>query len=199
MISFKHLILIPLELFQWIEFIFMLMPGKLGLLMRRIFIKLTIKNVGRKCNIGLGFHISGRYSISLGDYFNCGRYTTLNACGGSIDIAKRVFLNTGVIINADLGGRIIIGSDVLIGPNVIMRTANHNYNSSDVLIRNQGHNSKDIVIEDDVWIGAGAIILGGSIIRKGAVIAAGSLVKTEIHQYCVVAGSPAKLIKSRNP
>lgn len=55
----------------------------------------------------------------------------------------------------------------------------------------------DIVIEDDVWIGTRAIILSGVHIGKGAIVAAGAVVTSDIPEYSIVAGVPAKVVKKR--
>ena len=56
---------------------------------------------------------------------------------------------------------------------------------------------KFVKIEDDCWIAANSIILAGVTIGKGSVIAAGSVVTKDVPAYSVVAGVPAKIIKSR--
>jgi acetyltransferase-like isoleucine patch superfamily enzyme len=55
----------------------------------------------------------------------------------------------------------------------------------------------NVVVGDDVWIGFGSIVLSGVTIGRGAVIAAGSIVTHDIEPYAIVAGVPAKKIKSR--
>jgi acetyltransferase-like isoleucine patch superfamily enzyme len=55
----------------------------------------------------------------------------------------------------------------------------------------------EVVIEDDCWIAANAVILAGVRIGKGAVVAAGSVVNEDVPAYAVVAGVPARVIKSR--
>jgi tetrahydrodipicolinate N-acetyltransferase len=52
------------------------------------------------------------------------------------------------------------------------------------------------VIEDDVWLGAGAIITDGVRVGKGAVIAAGAVVTKDVPPHTVVAGVPAKPVKT---
>ena len=59
-----------------------------------------------------------------------------------------------------------IGNNVIIGPRVVIHSANHKYNDPDIPIQKQGHIFKKVMIEDDVWIGAGAIILPGVQIGK---------------------------------
>ena len=53
-----------------------------------------------------------------------------------------------------------------------------------------------IVIEDGVYIGAGATILHGVKIEKNTLVAAGALVNRDISPNCVVAGIPAKTIRT---
>ena len=52
-------------------------------------------------------------------------------------------------------------------------------------------------VGNDVWLGANAIILPGLTIGDGAVIAAGAVVTKDVPPYSIMAGIPAKVIKSR--
>ena len=51
-------------------------------------------------------------------------------------------------------------------------------------------------IEDDVWIGTRAIIMPGVTIGRGAVVAAGSIVTKDVAPRTLVAGVPAKFVRS---
>lgn len=53
------------------------------------------------------------------------------------------------------------------------------------------------VIGNDVWVGAGAIILRGVQVGDGAVIGSGAVVTKDVAPYSIVAGVPAKEIKTR--
>jgi acetyltransferase-like isoleucine patch superfamily enzyme len=83
------------------------------------------------------------------------------------------------------------------GPGVKIFSSNHNTKETSVPMNVQPVVEDDIVIGNDVWIGANVVIVAGSIIGKGSVIAAGSVVTKNIPEYCIAAGVPAKLIKSR--
>jgi galactoside O-acetyltransferase len=89
-----------------------------------------------------------------------------------------------------------IGNDVLIGPNVVFRASNHNYNDKNTLIRLQGHTGGRIVIEDDVWIASNVVILPNVRVGKGAVIAAGAVVNKDVPSYSLAGGVPAQIIKT---
>jgi acetyltransferase-like isoleucine patch superfamily enzyme len=65
-------------------------------------------------------------------------------------------------------------------------------------MKEQGVTQKGIVIEDDCWIAANSIILDGVTIGRGSVVAAGAVVSKSVPPYSVVAGVPARIIKSRN-
>jgi acetyltransferase-like isoleucine patch superfamily enzyme len=71
------------------------------------------------------------------------------------------------------------------------------FDNPDILIRDQGVAYQTVIIEDDCWIAANSIILAGVTIGKGSVVAAGSVVTENVAPYSVVAGVPAKFIKSR--
>jgi virginiamycin A acetyltransferase len=55
----------------------------------------------------------------------------------------------------------------------------------------------DTVVGHDVWIGYGAVILPGVEIGHGAVVAAASVVASDVPPYAIVAGNPARVIRSR--
>ncbi len=53
-----------------------------------------------------------------------------------------------------------------------------------------------VVIEDDVWIGINAIILKGVTIGRGSIVGAGSVVTKDVPEMVVVAGNPARIVKT---
>lgn len=136
--------------------------------------------------------------IVFGKNVKFGPGTFLSARGGRVSIGDNFRGNQDVIINADLGGSITIGKNCLFGPRVILRAANHKYMEKNKLISMQGHSIGEINIEDDVWIGANTVILPNVKIGIGAVVGASSVVTKNIGPYEVVAGNPARLIKTRN-
>jgi phosphonate metabolism protein (transferase hexapeptide repeat family) len=57
--------------------------------------------------------------------------------------------------------------------------------------------SQNVKIGHDVWIGHGAIILPRRSVGTGAVVAAGAVVTKDVAPYMIVAGNPARPVRSR--
>ncbi|HID8536674.1 CatB-related O-acetyltransferase [Stenotrophomonas sp. DR009] len=53
-------------------------------------------------------------------------------------------------------------------------------------------------IGNDVWIGHGAMIVSGVTVGDGACIGAGAVVSRDVPAYAVVAGNPAKVVRTRH-
>lgn len=106
---------------------------------------------------------------------------------------------SGIGVNCELHGRVILGKWVMMGPNVLIYTQNHRHDLLNIPMAQQGDTEiNPVIIEDDVWIGARAIILPGVRIGKGAIVGAGSVVTKKIPPMAIVAGVPAKIIRYRN-
>ena len=105
-------------------------------------------------------------------------------------IGKNVFINHDCTF-LDIGG-ITIEDDVLIGPKVSIITEDHPLNPAD----RKALMVKPVVIKRNAWIGAGAIILPGVTVGENAVVAAGAVVNKDVAANTVVAGVPAKAIKT---
>ncbi|NEW52043.1 CatB-related O-acetyltransferase [Nocardia cyriacigeorgica] len=58
-------------------------------------------------------------------------------------------------------------------------------------------NRGDTVVGNDVWIGNGATVLPGVRIGHGAIIGAGAVVTSDVPDYGIAGGNPARLIRTR--
>jgi acetyltransferase-like isoleucine patch superfamily enzyme len=117
----------------------------------------------------------------------------------TIEVGDQVSLGEGASLHALKG--ILIGSNVMFGPNVTIMGGNHNTSTVgrfmyDVKTK-RPEDDQPVVIEDDVWVGTGAIILKGAHIGRGSIVAAGAVVTGIVPPYSVVAGIPARVIKFR--
>lgn len=138
---------------------------------------------GRNIKIGNDFYGTSDLSLFAND-------------GGSLTIGNNCHFNRNVFIGAS-SGKIIIGNDVLIAPNVVLRASNHG-TQKNVLMRKQPHVYGEIIIEDDVWIGSNVVILSGVTLAQGTVVAAGAIVTKSTSPYTIIGGVPAHEIGKRS-
>ena len=115
----------------------------------------------------------------------------------NVEVGSRVSVGPYARLWASPNARLVIADDVLIGPNVIIVTANHGFAQRDVRVGDQPQIEQDVLIGRDAWIGANAVILPGIRIGEGAVVAAGSVVNRDVEPYAVVGGVPARPIGER--
>lgn len=182
------------EIIDWIETLLSYTPGKVGTMIRTVWFHYRWKKPVNVRVRPLSQFINPSDIEFLGKA-SLGKQAFFSADGGSIEIGENFSCNVNCHINASVGGKITISKNVLIGPNVVIRTANHNFNQTDQLINQQGHNFNDIEIGENVWIGSNCVILSGVKIGTGAVIAAGAVVNKEVANNTIVGGVPAKEIK----
>jgi acetyltransferase-like isoleucine patch superfamily enzyme len=143
------------------------------------------------------------FGVFLADNVKIGRFATIKCTGVLTHIGKGLIIGE----NSNIGdynyitgdGGIRIGAHVMLAPFVKIHAENHNFGRLDIPIKAQGVSSRGVLIEDDCWIGAGAIILDGVTLGRGSVVAAGAVVTKSAPPYSIVAGIPAKVIRSRLP
>lgn len=137
---------------------------------QQLIIRALFGSVGENPSVSNGFHCDFGCNIHVGDNFYAGYNCTM------LDYAE-----------------IKIGNNCLIGPNVGIYTTGHNLNPND---RYKAGYAKPITIGNDVWIGGHSCIVPGVTIGDGVVVAAGSVVTKDVPSLTMVAGVPAKVIKS---
>jgi len=173
---------------------------------------------GKNVKIDHSYNLKAGKSLILEDYvyINALSHNGISL-GNNVTIARSaIIVCTGVISNKGVGikignnsaigaqsflggqGGIEIGDDVIMGAQVKIFSENHNFEYSNILIRKQGESRKGIKINNNCWIGAGATILDGVNLGNGCIVAAGSVVTKSFPNNSVVAGVPAKIIKTRN-
>lgn len=138
---------------------------------RLLFGKLIMKDVGKQVNLEKGAMFNGE--VSIGDY-------------------------SGIGVDCEMNGPVLIGKYVNMGPEVVVYTQNHSSSRTDIPMQKQGYDDiRPVVIGNDVWIGRRVIILPGVQIGDGCIIGAGAVVVKDIPPYSVAVGNPAKIAKLR--
>jgi virginiamycin A acetyltransferase len=123
------------------------------------------------------------------------------------------FEDRNVLYHFDfVGDRLVIGKFCAIarGATFIMNGANHAMDGvstypfsifgngwEEGTDADAGQSRGDTTMGHDVWIGTGAVIMPGVTIGNGAIIGAYSVVASDVPAYSIVAGNPARVVKTR--
>lgn len=158
---------------------------------------------GKGVTIWRGVSIDGlsKDGIQLGDNVTIGEFSIIRATSvlSNVGVGCRIGSNSAIGAFSFVGaaGGVRIGNHVIMGQNVTFHSENHNYESLDRPIKDQGTTHRGILIEDDCWIGAKVTFLDGAHVGKGCVIGAGAVVTGYIPDYSVAVGVPARVVKNR--
>jgi acetyltransferase-like isoleucine patch superfamily enzyme len=131
------------------------------------------------------------YGCSIGDLTKIGTFVEIQkkaAVGKRCKISSHSFICEGVIIDND----VFIGHGVMFINDRFPRASN-----ADGTLQNES--DWDVVptkIESGVSIGSNATILCGVVIGRNSIVGAGSVVVKNVPPNSIVAGNPARVIRS---
>lgn len=166
--------LVVVLLDEWLGALVRSIPGLTGCVLRYAYFRMTFAKLEGFCFVASGARLTHSYGMRVGRNFH---------------------LNSGAFIDAR--GGLTLGNDVLIGPNSVLVTSNHQWTDPSLPIVVQGHVVDPVTVGDDVWIGASAVILPGVTLGTGTVVAAGAVVTRSTEPYTIVGGIPAEVIGTR--
>jgi len=194
--------------------------GGLGYLLRKKMLAPLFKQCGKSLILGKGLVLRKPGNIEIGDNVAIDDYVMLDCYRDkmpALTIADDVIISNSCVIQAKIGsltigahcdigahtiitsiGGIQLDTSVLIGGNCYIGGARYHFEQLEVPIMDQGvYSHGPITIGTGTWIGASVTIIDGVSIGKGCVIGAGALVTTDIPDYGVAVGVPAKVIRYR--
>jgi acetyltransferase-like isoleucine patch superfamily enzyme len=185
----------------------------LDLLWVPLWIRLIGVRAGRRCRfVGLPIvKIVPGAQIKLGDDVLVNSRSESNSAGlphpsilAALSPHSSIVIGDGTgLSGASISARcnITIGKKVLIGAGACIW--DNDFHPLDAKQRREHPTDNPlgspINIEDDVFIGARALILKGVRIGRGAVVGAGSVVTRDVKAEDIVAGNPARVVRSINP
>lgn len=136
-----------------------------------------------------GCHINIRKGMSIG------RGSLISVLPkGSLVIGAKVGIGSNCQIVCH--HRIVIGDNTIFGPNVMIFDHNHQYDF-ETGVKHRAFDVGEITIGKNCWLGAGCTILKDVRIGNNVIVAAGSVVTKDVPNGSVVAGIPARIIKSK--
>lgn len=205
---------------QAVQALFGWVPTLVGIVIRAVAYRVILRLDGLAAiETGVRLRFASNIRLGHGVYLDSGAY--LHACPNGIHIGSNTLVmhgavlhvynfrglpNAGIRIGTDclIGeysvirgqGGVTIGDRVYTSPFTQIMAVNHVFSDPTRSFIEQGITAQGIVIEDDVWLGAGAIVTDGVRVGKGAVVAAGAVVTKDVPPHTVVAGVPARPIKT---
>lgn len=157
---------------------------------------------------GSFLNLVGTEYIEMGENVRLGKEIALTAWdkygeqhfSPAIKIGARTFIQDYAHISCI--NKVEIGEDVLTGRWVTITDNGHGDTNmgalQDTPIKRRLVSKGAVRIGDRVWIGDKATILPGVTIGEGCVVAANAVVTKDVPSYCVVAGNPARIVKSNS-
>jgi acetyltransferase-like isoleucine patch superfamily enzyme len=171
-------------------------------------VKYECTKIGKAPNIEFPIFILGLDRFIIGDNITIGKDCKLRAYKGyesqkfnpEIIIGNNFYMGTHS--NILIIDRLIIGDNVTLASRVTIIDHDHGrLDESDIYVPVMKRNLSSkgpIYISDNVWIGEGAVVLGGITIGNNSVIAANAVVTKNVPPNTIVAGVPAKAIRTIN-
>lgn len=150
------------------------------------------------------FYVRGRKSIDGAEGLTLGRFCRfeMNGKTKTLQIGKNCAM--GDLTHIVALNKVEIGNNVLIASKCFISDTNHgvykgeNQDSPETPPNERKLVTKSVKIGNNVWIGENVVILAGSDIGNGCIIGANSVVSGQIMSNTIVAGIPAKMIKTWN-
>lgn len=154
-----------------------------------------------------GFVFLGRASVVsarrgygrlvIGRWVHVGDGSMVLCHEGCLRIGDKVVLGREVTVSGYLD--IEIGAATLVADRVYVCDFDHRHDDLDAPIKDQGIVKAPVRIGPDCWVGTKATVLRGVTVGRGCVVAAHALVNRPVPDLSIVAGVPARVVRTRQP
>ncbi|GIJ49414.1 hypothetical protein Val02_63000 [Virgisporangium aliadipatigenens] len=154
-------------------------------------------NVWFKEGVLINARSDREFGIEIGDDVTIRSYSYLDCYGanGRIAIGARTGIGQSVYIGGN--GGVIIGNDVMISGHTYIVAATHGFDPSiSIPYAKQPETRVGICIEDGAWVAANCVVVDGVTVGAGSVVAAGAVVTRDVPERTLVAGVPARPVRS---
>lgn len=152
--------------------------------------------MGKMCYIGRPCFIANKKRIKMKNrvrIYPGMRSETLD--GGTVEIGNNVSIGQNFHIVA-AEKKVSIGNNVTISGNVFISNCDHTFDDENKMTLELPLTIKDTSIGDASFVGYGVVILAGTHIGKHCIIGANSVVRGNFPDNTMIAGNPARILKT---
>ena len=159
------------NLFRSVSEALSLVPYALGIVLRAEFYRRALRQCGRNLLVEFGA-VFVYPDVSVGDNVLIGRFSIVHHC--------------------DIGDYALIGERCTF----LSGSRQHRFERTDIPMALQGGQRRRITVAADCWIGSHSVVMND--VGEGSVVAAGAVVTAPVAPRSIVAGNPARLVRSRD-
>jgi len=155
----------------------------------------SVLEIGDGTRIGANthFHLRGG-SVRIGASSEIRDGCVLKTTGGEIELEDNCFMSYGCVLHAT--ERVVMQERVAIGERVTLVDSAHDTDGSDQHWAVQGVPTAPVVVGANTLVFANAVITMGAHVGANSQVAAGALVRGEHPEGALLAGVPARVVKS---
>jgi acetyltransferase-like isoleucine patch superfamily enzyme len=162
---------------------------------RRVALRALCRSFGDGVHVGVGVRVVHPETFEIGDAVSIGDHSILEgASEGRCVIGPRTTIGPQSYLQChDLA----LGASVGWGPGAKVIAAERSGDPVDEPILATELAAKPVRVRDGADIGANAVLLPGVTVGEGAIVAPGAVVTRDVAPFTVVAGVPARVVRSR--
>lgn len=162
---------------------------------RRVVLRALCKSFGNGVKVGVGVLVLHPHTFEIGDAVFIGNQTFLQGRhDGRCVIGAHTWIGPQSYFDCR---EMELGEYVGWGPGAKVLGSEHTGEPADVPIIQTDLVIKPVRVGDGADIGVNAVLLPGVTVGTGAIVGAGAVVTKDVAPYAIVAGVPAKVLRSR--
>ena len=165
---------------------------------RYLFYSIFFKKAGFPSYIGKPIIIAGINKLVIGKRVRIFPNVRIEVYGKDSSLIIEDNVSIGQNVHITSASDLFIGTNSTILANTFITNIDHEYEQIGRHILDQPMKISETKIGENCFIGIGVAIQAGTILGKQCIVGSNSVVRGQFPDYCVIVGSPAKIVKKYN-